>query len=362
MASTNFISIATLYIIGVLQGLVLGTGLLFKRKKDKSIDLWFPLLLLTATLWVFGEYLAHSELYLKIPIIFLVATSAPLILGPLLFLHIRAFSNPKKPSFKRNDLLHFLIALVYAVFVVGYFHFYLNGEPKKLLIGPNPINEVPKVISFPGVIKGLHLLFYTCCSIYHIHKQKLSIKSTLPIFILSFIGVQLVFWTTILSGSFISDSFYAVLLVALIFLLGYVGFFFPMHLTKPKTEKYSSNNLSYNSAISIFEKMDDLMIKKQFFLDPHLSLKKMSLELQVNEKQLSQVINQISKKNFSDYVNSHRIEHAKSLLVSDAYRHIKILGIAFESGFNSKDSFYTSFKKFTGKTPSQFRKQMDESS
>ncbi|UII77387.1 helix-turn-helix domain-containing protein [Flagellimonas sp. HMM57] len=133
-----------------------------------------------------------------------------------------------------------------------------------------------------------------------------------------------------------------------------------MNFTKPKIEKYSSNKLSYQKAKEIFERVDYQMVKQQLFLDPQLSLKKISTELAVNERQLSQTINQVSKKNFSDYINSYRVEHAKSLLLSNDHNHLKILGVAFESGFNSKDSFYTSFKKFTGKTPNQFRKQKEE--
>ncbi|REC62896.1 helix-turn-helix domain-containing protein [Chryseobacterium pennae] len=33
------------------------------------------------------------------------------------------------------------------------------------------------------------------------------------------------------------------------------------------------------------------------------------------------------------------------------------IGIAFESGFNSKTAFNTIFKKMTGMTPSEFRKE-----
>ncbi|MDE5450303.1 helix-turn-helix domain-containing protein, partial [Elizabethkingia meningoseptica] len=50
----------------------------------------------------------------------------------------------------------------------------------------------------------------------------------------------------------------------------------------------------------------------------------------------------------------------KKLLSGDPSKKFSILGIAFESGFNSKTSFNTIFKKTMGITPSEFRKSQEE--
>ncbi len=62
------------------------------------------------------------------------------------------------------------------------------------------------------------------------------------------------------------------------------------------------------------------------------------------------------KQNFYEYVNNYRIEEFKRLLLEPKYENIKFLNIAFDVGFNSKSTFNTSFKKFTGKTPSEYKK------
>ena len=69
---------------------------------------------------------------------------------------------------------------------------------------------------------------------------------------------------------------------------------------------------------------------------------------------LSQIINQYEEKNFYDFVNSYRVEEFITLAKKDIDKNFNLLGLAYESGFNSKSSFNQVFKKITGKTPSEF--------
>lgn len=57
---------------------------------------------------------------------------------------------------------------------------------------------------------------------------------------------------------------------------------------------------------------------------------------------------------FNDFVNAHRIDEAKMMLLSDSYSTITIDAIAQKLGFRSKSAFYTAFKKHTGNTPKEF--------
>jgi AraC-like DNA-binding protein len=65
--------------------------------------------------------------------------------------------------------------------------------------------------------------------------------------------------------------------------------------------------------------------------------------------------------NFSDFINQHRIEEMKIRLTDNRYHHFKIEQIAFDTGFNSKSTFQAAFKKFTGLTPSEYRKRYNGS-
>nr|WP_298556261.1 helix-turn-helix domain-containing protein [uncultured Algibacter sp.] len=84
----------------------------------------------------------------------------------------------------------------------------------------------------------------------------------------------------------------------------------------------------------------------------------LSKELNLSEGYISQLINKNSNLNFNDYINSLRITDAKNMLVDSEYNNYTILAIGLESGFNSKSSFYTAFKKFTGKTPVEYKKSV----
>ena len=58
--------------------------------------------------------------------------------------------------------------------------------------------------------------------------------------------------------------------------------------------------------------------------------------------------------NFSDYVNSYRIDFAKELLSNFDDKKETIENVAFDAGFNSKASFYRAFKRHTSTTPKDF--------
>ncbi|WP_350290385.1 helix-turn-helix domain-containing protein [uncultured Croceitalea sp.] len=91
------------------------------------------------------------------------------------------------------------------------------------------------------------------------------------------------------------------------------------------------------------------------FLNPHLSLESLAAELSIGVSTLSKVVNS-KEENFSDFINSHRIEAAKKFLTIADFDNYTIVAIGLECGFNSKSTFYNAFKKSTGKTPSEFRK------
>lgn len=122
-----------------------------------------------------------------------------------------------------------------------------------------------------------------------------------------------------------------------------------------KREKTSSMN-SGDLPDDISLKLLEFMRSNQPYLDEDLSLLKLSQQLGVSTHQLSQTINQKLNTNFYQLVNSYRVEEVKKKLKDPQFSKFSILGIAFESGFNSKSTFNKIFKEETGMTPSEYKK------
>ncbi|WP_426475122.1 helix-turn-helix domain-containing protein [Chryseobacterium balustinum] len=104
------------------------------------------------------------------------------------------------------------------------------------------------------------------------------------------------------------------------------------------------------------EFLKKFMIEKEPYLDSSLTIQDLSEQVKMPVKDLSTLINLYMDKHFFDFVNEYRIEKAKEILKNPLQKELTILEILYEVGFNSKSSFSTSFKKHTGKTPTDFRK------
>lgn len=119
--------------------------------------------------------------------------------------------------------------------------------------------------------------------------------------------------------------------------------------------KYERSALPDARLEELMRRLKDLMEYDRLFLEPELTIQKLGEKLDVSPYYISQVLSQKLKNNFYDFVNSYRVEEAKKLLLNPAFDNFTLLAIAFESGFNSKTTFNTVFKKFTTQTPSQFK-------
>lgn len=121
----------------------------------------------------------------------------------------------------------------------------------------------------------------------------------------------------------------------------------------PNEERYKGSNLSDNLAQEYLKKLDHTVEKEKCYLEPELSLGNLSEISGIPSRYLSQIINQYKGKTFYDYINGLRVKHACNLLINDERK--TVLEILYESGFNSKTSFNTSFKKHTGQSPSEYK-------
>lgn len=100
------------------------------------------------------------------------------------------------------------------------------------------------------------------------------------------------------------------------------------------------------------------MRERKPYLESQLTIKDLADTLQVNPKHLSQVINEQLDQNFFNYINSYRVNEVKNRIADPDYRHLTVLGIALDCGFNSKSSFNSVFKKITGQTPTSYKSEL----
>jgi AraC-like DNA-binding protein len=101
------------------------------------------------------------------------------------------------------------------------------------------------------------------------------------------------------------------------------------------------------------DKLLRLMADEQPWLEPELTLTELAHRLRTNPAQLSKVINAGCGQNFNDFVNTYRVQEARRKLVDARFAHYSLVGVALESGFNSKSTFNRVFKKLLGQAPSE---------
>jgi AraC-like DNA-binding protein len=120
-------------------------------------------------------------------------------------------------------------------------------------------------------------------------------------------------------------------------------------------EKYAHSKLTEEEKINILNDLTAyLKSENKPFLNPALSMVEVARMLKVTPQQLSQVVNEKTNLNFTNYINSYRIERAKEILSSLDFSKHTIDSIAEMAGFQSKSPFYLAFKKHTGLTPKEY--------
>ncbi len=126
---------------------------------------------------------------------------------------------------------------------------------------------------------------------------------------------------------------------------------------RSEADKYAKSGLNEEQLESYKMELTGLMENEQAYLNPSLTLPKLSSMVRCPINHLSQVINAGFGMSFFDYLNSYRIDEAKRLLTDNTDPQPAILTVAFEVGFNSNSAFYSAFKRSCGQTPAYFRQE-----
>lgn len=102
--------------------------------------------------------------------------------------------------------------------------------------------------------------------------------------------------------------------------------------------------------------LEELIKRENIHRNPGLSRDEVAEKLGISGGYLSQLLNKKVQKSFPDYINSYRVEDVKKMMHDPEFDKYSLLSIGLEAGFNSKSTFYASFKKETGMTPSEYKK------
>jgi AraC-like DNA-binding protein len=127
-------------------------------------------------------------------------------------------------------------------------------------------------------------------------------------------------------------------------------------IKQKNNQKYEKSRIAQKDRDHYLNRLLNYMKTKKPYLNPLLSLKSLADEIGLSPYYLSQVINDCLNQNFYDFINSYRIKECKQLLIDSSQNNKTLLEILYHAGFNSKSVFNTFFRKYTGKTPSEYRR------
>ena len=122
-------------------------------------------------------------------------------------------------------------------------------------------------------------------------------------------------------------------------------------------EPLSSAVMTSERAEEITSMLDSKIRQDSLYLDPELTLSKLTRKLGIPAKQISIAVNQVHKKNISKLINKYRIDHAKHALITSQDT---ITQVFMNSGFQTKSNFNREFSTMTGMTPSEYRKSKEK--
>lgn len=120
-----------------------------------------------------------------------------------------------------------------------------------------------------------------------------------------------------------------------------------------KQEKYKDKKILDIEAEALLTKLRQAMEEGNYFTNPNLKLPDVAKKMKVLPHTLSQLLNDNVGVGFPQFLNEYRIEEAKRKLHEN--NDLTLESIGYDCGFNSKSTFYSTFKKMTGTTPAKYK-------
>ena len=360
---------------GVVHGIIFSMSVTTQKRYITNNTLYLALVVLFLSLSNFQYWILDTGLINKYSIIKYIYIPWHWLVLPMFYMYVKRFLSINKID---NKIKYILLSPFFVVLTI-----HILQALYKLTI--NSSYEIPShfgrgifvYIEFFSVAFNVGIMYFTHKMIVNYEKDKnynfeIVKSETKWLKNLIYLGLlTCVFWLIAIIIVVVYDLnksyiFYPMWIgiSILVYWIGYAG------LNKSRLLKerigirksaYSKNKkqININSHKSkSFSSLNELIISNRLFLNPNIKLKDLSRELNLSEGYISQLISNNSELNFNEFINKLRVKESKKMLQDLDFDNYTITAIGLESGFNSKTSFYAAFKKFTNKTPVEYRKSV----
>ncbi len=361
---------AVLCVLGVAQALLLVLALLTIKRGNLTANRILAAFSFSVSVSMSATILSNLHYFQIYPHLSRINHPFDFLGGPLLYLYVRALTD-RSFVFRKKTLLHFLPAALVVLYLLP---FYIQSSEYKHSQLPTKnwyytrsalvITQVFVYLIFTLIL----LVRYSSRVKTQSTSSERSILFQVRFLVASFVGL----WILGLirygidlrysSPDHLSQTVWILPLAvtAIFYALAYFGLRKPEVLTGPeqvpREKKYERSTLTPERSQKYLRRLQEAMEIEKVYTDGSLTLQKLAAKLSIPAQHLSQVVNEQLNQNILDFINTHRVEEAKRRLADPARKHISILAIAEEVGFNSKSSFNSVFKKHANITPSEFRK------
>ncbi len=302
-----------------------------------------------------------------------------LLHGPLLWLYVKSLTI-KGFKIKPFHLLHLW---PFAVFLVLHMHnFLFLAADEKILLTKNELFTNTVLFKIRGISIGIFSIGYNIWALRLLRKHRRTIENHFS----NIEEIDLSWLKTLVIASLIVFSvnvalfninnflpfagFYELAQIAYSFsavYVFYIGYFgirqgrifvdYPITSIDQSLEpvKHDGSGAAKNKDYThIINRLTLLMESEQPHLDPELNLAKLSKLMKTKSEIISEVLNASLNQNFFDFINKYRIDEFKLKCLSNENKHLSVMGIAYDCGFNSKAAFYRAFNKFEGMSPTAY--------
>jgi len=367
-----------LLLAGTIYGFILSAAILVKNPSPKQANFWLGIFILSFTSILFDNWGIRVELQKYIPWFDWTFYRTVSIIPLSFWMYIKK-STAQQIKYNLDKKIGWMFVIV-ELTILGSI-FLSQGElMNQYLVTKGSFFDIlgilltillyPAIVwalsSYPALDKKEKSESVDWKNVHWL-RQLLVLITILTFVWISTVGLNLIFGYTI-----VPHSFLYMLMCVVVFFVGMKGYLQPDLILHVKLPAYSSEVVSTLQDSSeavhqgkkeeklstkeqlIISDLSHLIEQKKLYRQPKLSIQDVSKELHQSPKFLSSLINRYFEKNFNEYVNTFRIQEVKDRLNKGHHLTHSITSIAFDAGFNSKSSFYATFKKYTGQTPSEF--------